>query len=155
MSAHDGGDPWWMVRLFAELLDTDADYLVREAERHSVSPRELTGKFENALAAGAHDPPFDEWAAVPPGKVDLRVFDQDVWWVDVFRRPHRIAHRYDLHDDHLLNVVLYLRAGAQRFHAEYVEFVGRRSEWPSPDYWLAQTKLMIALSTEIDRRELG
>lgn len=31
----------------------------------------------------AEDPPFEQWDAIPPGGLDVRVFDQGIWWVDV------------------------------------------------------------------------
>lgn len=34
--------------------------------------------------------PFTVWGQWPVGSLDLRVFEQDVYWVDINQRPHRI-----------------------------------------------------------------
>lgn len=34
--------------------------------------------------------PFTVWDQWPVGSLDLRVFEQDVYWVDINQRPHRI-----------------------------------------------------------------
>ncbi|CAM4008410.1 hypothetical protein JAAN108728_06895 [Janibacter anophelis] len=43
----------------------------------------------------------------------MRVFDQDVWWVDVLGRPHRLV---AMSDEYLTNVITFLTEGEQRFH---------------------------------------
>lgn len=37
------------------------------------------------------DRPFTDFGQFGPGSVDLRVFDQDEWWVDRWGNPHRIS----------------------------------------------------------------
>ncbi|KQQ94573.1 hypothetical protein ASF62_10920 [Leifsonia sp. Leaf325] len=146
---------WEAVKLYADVVGTDSAYLTSEAVRYGVSPAELVGTFERALIAFDPTPEFEHFGSFPPGWLDLRVFDQTVWWVDVFRRPHRISSREHFHDDHLINVIAYLRTGAQRFHDEYFAYADQDSCWPDAHGWLHHTNLMGALAAEFEHRELG
>jgi hypothetical protein len=58
---------------------------------------------------------FDQFAALPPGRFDPRIFEQTTWWVDILRRPHRITDRADLTDDHLLAVIGFILREAWRW----------------------------------------
>lgn len=49
--------------------------------------------------------PFTHWGQHEHGTLDLRVFDQDVWWVDISQKPHRIT---DMSDDYIRNVIGFL-----------------------------------------------
>ena len=49
--------------------------------------------------------PFTHWGQHPYGTLDLRVFDQGVWWVDIHQRPHRIS---EMDDAYIRNVIGFL-----------------------------------------------
>lgn len=146
---------WETVKLYADMVGTDSAYLISEAERYGVSPADLVGTFEGALTASDPAPEFVDFASFPPGWLDLRVFDQTIWWVDVFRRPHRISSRQHFHDDHLINVIMFLRTGAQRFHDEYFAYADQDNCWPNASEWVHHTDLMGALAAEFEHRGLG
>lgn len=57
--------------------------------------------------------PFTAWGQHEHGTLDLRVFDQDVWWVDIAQRPHRIV---EMSADYIGNVIDFLVADADYFH---------------------------------------
>lgn len=56
--------------------------------------------------------PFTAFGQWGPDRLDLRVFDQDVYWVDRFGTPHRLD---DMGVDYLANVVMHLRENRQYF----------------------------------------
>lgn len=58
---------------------------------------------------------FDQFAALPPGRFDKRVFDQTTWWVDILRRPRRITDPDDFTDAHLLAVLAFVQREAWRW----------------------------------------
>jgi hypothetical protein len=60
---------------------------------------------------------FDQFAALPPGRFDPRVFQQTTWWVDILRRPHRIADAEDFADEHLRAVLVFVHREAWRWAA--------------------------------------
>ena len=98
------------------------------------------------------DEPFGLWYFGPPGKMDLRVFDQGVWWVDVLRRPHCLA---EMRTDYLQNVQAFLLCGSRSFFDTYHQ----RSETPAPSVapveWVESTELMRAIRTELTSRDQG
>lgn len=51
------------------------------------------------------EPPFTRWGQHPHGILDLRVFDQDIWWVDITQQPHRIE---EMSDAYVANVIGFL-----------------------------------------------
>ncbi|WP_201465293.1 hypothetical protein [Janibacter melonis] len=57
--------------------------------------------------------PFTAWGQHPHGTLDLRVFDQDVWWVDIEQQPHRLA---EMSVAHLDNVIAHLLANVDSFY---------------------------------------
>lgn len=57
--------------------------------------------------------PFTAFGQWGKDKLDLRVFDQDTWWVDV----HGTAHRIDeMSYAYQCNVVMFLREHAEQWH---------------------------------------
>ncbi|GAA8845090.1 hypothetical protein DUHN55_15200 [Helicobacter pylori] len=109
--------------------------------------------------------PFTAWGQHPDGTLDLRVFDQGVWWVDAQQRPHRIA---KLPPEYVANVIGYLEGHAEHFYIatlrrtvvedgtdlllgrlpanSVAEALGATSLADvSPDVWLASTPLVRAL----------
>lgn len=57
--------------------------------------------------------PFTAWGQHPTGWLDLRVFDQGVWWVDVHQHPHRID---EMSSDYRTNVISYLEERDEYFY---------------------------------------
>lgn len=49
--------------------------------------------------------PFTAFGQLGEDRLDLRVFDQDVWWVDRHGHPHVIAH---MSDEYIANVISFL-----------------------------------------------
>jgi hypothetical protein len=49
--------------------------------------------------------PFTHWGQHEYGTFDLRVFDQDVWWVDIAQQPHRLE---EMGEDYIANVIAFL-----------------------------------------------
>ncbi len=62
-------------------------------------------------------PPFEQWDQLGYGQIDLRVFVQDRWWVDVRRVPHEIA---EMSIEYLTNVAAMLVRLADQHHSQFV-----------------------------------
>lgn len=87
---------------------------------------------------------FTDFTALPPGRFDPRVFDQDTYWVDILRTPHVINDPTDFPTEHLTAVIAFIETNAWR--------------WATPDYydnpnitideWVYTTPLMRALRAE-------
>ena len=109
--------------------------------------------------------PFTAWGQYEHGSLDLRVFDQGVWWVDISQRPHRIN---EMSADYIRNVIRFLVADAKYFYDATMrrelasmagdlmlgrvsaDLVARAAGGPSltdfaPEEWLETTTLMRAL----------
>ena len=93
--------------------------------------------------------PFAVFAARPPGFLDIRVFDQTQWWVDVMRTPHRLA---DLDDTYLNNLIAFLICGASWFRRAYQLAYPCCDPGATAGTWLERTALMRALRDEQYRR---
>lgn len=57
--------------------------------------------------------PFTNFGQFGTDMLDLRVFDQDVWWVDRLGEPHLIE---DMCDDYLANVIAHLEESVVSFY---------------------------------------
>jgi len=57
--------------------------------------------------------PFTNFGQFGIDMLDLRVFDQDVYWVDRFGRPHLIA---EMTDDYIANVIAHLEEHVVSFY---------------------------------------
>lgn len=92
------------------------------------------------------DAPFEQWDWIGYGKIDLRVFVQDRWWVDVRRVPHEIA---EMSIEYLTNVAAMLVRLADQHHSAFV----LSRDWDEaaqvvlmePLEWMEATVLMQAL----------
>ena len=116
--------------------------------------------------------PFTAWGQHGSGVLDLRVFDQDIWWVDIKEVPHRLV---EMSDEYLSNVIGFLLAYAEHFHADTVmrwrlqecgdnllgrpsgEALARAAGVPdlaelAPEVWLESTPLMRALRRTLASR---
>jgi hypothetical protein len=59
--------------------------------------------------------PFTAWGQYEHGSLDLRVFDQDVYWVDIAQVPHELD---QMSDDYIANVIGFLEREASYFHTQ-------------------------------------
>lgn len=60
--------------------------------------------------------PFTAFGQWGEGRMDNRVFEQDVYWVDIHGRPHLVADESDMTPDYINNVIAFLVDGADYFH---------------------------------------
>jgi len=102
---------------------------------------ELTRQYEEA----GELPPFELFEAFPPGAIDLRIFDQEVWWVDLLRTAYRIYNPRSFTNEHLVAVIEYLTEHSAEFHAAYQATFPARTLLEDPYLWLEATVLMRAL----------
>ena len=58
--------------------------------------------------------PFTAFGQFGEGRLDLRVFDQDTWWVDRSGAAHLLD---DMPLDYQANVIMFLRQHAATYHA--------------------------------------
>ncbi|MDO7868155.1 hypothetical protein [Nocardioides jiangxiensis] len=130
---------------------------IARAKERAVPPEEVMRRVLDSLALaivrgpGAEDPPFEEYAAIEPGSLDLRVFDQEKVWVDALRDVHQIDDRADLTDAYLTNLVAFLEWEAGHFASGYWMAFGGDIEI-DPRVWLEGTVLMRRLREEVMRR---
>ena len=73
-------------------------------------PSPATGDRPELLWPG--ELPFTAFGQWGPDRLDLRVFDQDVYWVDRLGAPHRLD---EMDVDYLANVVMHLRENRHDF----------------------------------------
>lgn len=94
-------------RYATALMLADRTEATALAERLNISDAEQAAHWRVSAHADTEWTPdnFDDFAALPPGRFDARVFNQSTYWVDVLRRPHRINDRDAFSDDYLLNVL--------------------------------------------------
>lgn len=57
--------------------------------------------------------PFTDFGQFGEGQLDLRVFEQDVWWVDVHGTPHLLT---EMSTEYLNNVLGHLFRNLEFFH---------------------------------------
>lgn len=127
------------------------DAVIARALARGVSPElvveafhrahELTRQYEEA----GELPPFELFEAFPPGAIDLRIFDQEVWWVDLLRTAYRIYLPHSFTNEHLVAVIEYLTEHSAEFRAAYQYTFPARSLPEDPHRWLESTVLMRAL----------
>ena len=108
----------------------------------------------------ADEKPFTAFGQFGYGKLDIRVFEQDIWWVDIAGHQHVLA---AMSQDYLRNVLIFLFEGAHSFHLTviakraiefadaavirgdeaYLSFLAHESRIPSGTIeWLRSTPLV-------------
>ncbi len=150
-------DPWRLVRDVAALFGGDPEAAIGQARRQQMDPMELAHRYARTINVRLTHPeatifPAESLPAIPPGWLDLRILDQGTVWIDILREGHQILDPDDLTDEHLLNVLRYLRHNAIRFHADYRAAFPDRHIDPDPETWMIGTPLVQALAAERDRR---
>jgi hypothetical protein len=123
---------------------------VTRARLNGMTAEDLLHVMARAVRRGAGDAgEFDPWS-VAPGLLDARVFDQDLWWVDVTGTPRTVR---QLSDEHLDNVVQFLVDGATVFRlANRPGRLDRVNDRQTDLEWLNNTPLMRGLRAEVSRR---
>ena len=109
--------------------------------------------------------PFTAWGQHEYGTLDLRVFDQQRYWVDIHQVPHQLS---EMEPEYVRNVITFLLENREYFHAATVrrmaiqtvgdllldrpsaELVAEAVGAPAlidltPEEWLESTPLMRAL----------
>lgn len=104
---HTPEDQRLRERYATALMLNDRDEAAALADQIGIPASEQAAHWSVAQHADTLWEPdnFDEFAALPPGRFDARVFNQTTYWVDVLRRPHRINDPAAFNDDYLLNVL--------------------------------------------------
>lgn len=143
--------------------------LHRVSPHHEYEPSPVPSDAD--LRAG--DLPFTAWGQFEDGSIDLRVFDQGIWWVDINQRPHKLT---EMSAQHLANVISHLLDHVDHFHQAQcrrhliemicdlltgrpnTNLVAEAAGVPAvcditPVNWLQGTPLMRALAAELARRQ--
>lgn len=145
---------WTRAEDVVELCGGNRQTVRERAQQRGVSPELVIYACQRALAsAGPCDgalAPFDQWEVTPPGRLDVRVFDQQQYWIDALRIPHLISDRTDLTDEYLNALVKFLIEYAEHLHRGYLRY--RPAPHREPGQWMESTVLMRSLRAEIARR---
>lgn len=155
----------------AQLATARGDHS-RTLPRVSTHPQYEPSPVPSDADLGPEELPFTAWGQFNEGAIDLRVFDQGIWWVDVQQRPHRLT---EMSPQYLTNVITHLHEHAEHFHhgqcrrrlteiicdaltgRPNVDLIAEAAGAPAlsdltPTTWLHSTPLMRALLTELARR---
>jgi hypothetical protein len=148
-------DDFWARADLAVLLCGGSPQTVRErAHARAVSPELVEHACRQALDSqiqfGGETVPFQRWEATPPGCLDVRVFDQNRYWVDALRIPHVISDRRDMTDDYLHALIDFLARRVAYLMRGYLRW--ESVEEHEPPQWLESTILMQELRAEKRRR---
>jgi hypothetical protein len=99
---------------------------------------------------------FEDFEALPPGRFDARVFDQDIYWVDMLRQPYRITDDTHFVTEHLHAVIEFVRVEGHRWispaDTDLDDTFTVESYKDSVRRTIEETPLMRALLAEADRR---
>lgn len=61
--------------------------------------------------------PFTAFGQFGEGQMDKRVFEQDIYWVDIKGTPHLLE---EMSEEYRINVIMFLRDGVNYFYTEAV-----------------------------------
>ncbi len=150
-SAQDPDGGWADALAVIWLLGGDPEEARHRAETDLVSKEVvLEGVRRYLQGIGTREErSFTRWDSHPPGTLDLRVFEQSTWWVDVLRRPHRIS---QMSTRYLRNVLAFIEAEAGHFHGGYARFRPHTCA-STPRQCLATTPLMKSLAATLAGRD--
>lgn len=79
-------------------------------------PRDINDLGPDDLDPDEDDAPFEAFGQYGVGRMDLRVFDQDRYWVDVVGRPFRLEM---MSEEYRKNVIDFLLRHQRGFHLKY------------------------------------
>lgn len=120
-----------------------------------------------------YETPFTDFGQYGEGHLDLRVFEQDVWWVDTHGTPHLLE---EMDDGYLSNVEEFLLLNADNFHTgaslryaieqlsmvlpmgvkegfgDYVKHRANPVDF-KPEEWIRMTPLFIQIQTILSDHE--
>ena len=147
---------WETVVGIVEAAGLNGVELAATAYRRGVSAEAVLEGIMRTIELGAErgdgDPyPFTIFEATPPGMVDLRVLDQETWWVDQLRVPHLIQDRDDFTDHYLANVIRHLIRMADFYWLHVIRYEPEAAA-SEPVCWMKATILMGALRQEASIR---
>jgi len=151
---------WNQVAECCRQARVNGDAVIARALARGVSPEVIVEAFHRAheLTRQYEEvgelPPFELFEAFPPGAIDLRIFDQEVWWVDLLRTAYRIYNPHSFTNEHLVAVIDYITAWATEFHAAYQLAFPTRTLPEDPEEWLESTVLMRALREIVSMRKI-
>jgi hypothetical protein len=81
--------------------------MVDQSDFYSVSP------VRSDRYLWADEKPFTAFGQYGEGTLDARVFEQDIWWVDINGKPYLLE---EMSKEYLTNVIEHLFANVDRFH---------------------------------------
>lgn len=144
-------DAWTRADITVLLCGGNQHAVRQRACDRAISPELVVHACQRALdiqSQSGEDPPsFEQWEATPPGCLDVRVFDQDQYWVDALRIPHRISDPHDMTDDYLHTLIGFLVDHAAHFLRGYTDY--QPVEAHEPRQWLESTVLVRGLRAEM------
>jgi hypothetical protein len=151
---------WSQVAKYSREARVNGDAVIARAIARGVSPELVIEAFRRAHSLTREYeevgelPPFELFEALPPGAIDLRIFDQEVWWVDLLRTPYRIYIPQSFTNDHLVNVIHFLTQWSAEFHDAYQITFPTRTIPEGPKEWLESTVLVRALREVASMRRI-
>jgi hypothetical protein len=145
---------WQSLARAIEARRGNSREVLRRASIDGVPVEDVARALSRADASRAIDsvedlPPFASGEAIAPGTIDLRVFDQTTWWVDVLARPHALT---AMSTTYLQNVIEVLRERAATLCEAY-HLKLRGTHVPADnEAWMESTPLMRSLRAELNSR---
>ncbi|MDN4598041.1 hypothetical protein [Leifsonia virtsii] len=138
-----------LVTELAYAFDIDPEAVIAAAWEREVPLRDVAAAYVRTLRylrlhglEETANAPVTELDSRPPGTFDPRVVTmQDEWWIDTFRRPHRIA---EMSPDYVVNVIAHLQIRV----LDIVEATGMDSG-RDVNEWLEATPLVRALRSRL------
>lgn len=149
-------EEWVLPAAMILASDGNPRAVIARAQQRGIGATEIEAALWQAVDKAAERgddelPEVHDYAAVPPGSLDLRVFDQGEVWVDVLRVPHTIS---EISDEYVLNLIAWNRRWAESNHAAYTSRWNVRAAALGPVEWIQQIPLYLALVDEVVRRGL-
>ena len=140
---------WSDVLSAIDALGGNSAEVHRRATLDGVSADFVADAIERYLGyVAAHrdsdESPFEDWDAMSPGHYDARVIAQDIWWVDVLRRPHKVS---TMSLEYLQNVTALLRQFPAAYFFDYHDYPATTET--EADVWMETSPLLIALGQAI------
>jgi len=151
---------WETVRVLARTVGVDGSVIVQAATRAQTSADQVIEAFHRAAVLRAWyderelEAPFEHFESLPPGAFDSRIFDQEVWWVDILRRPFRVVFPAQFTDEHLRHVLAFLENRCATFRLQYCETFPDRAVPEDEHAWLESRVLVRALREQASMRHL-
>lgn len=156
-------EAWDELRECAIASNTDPRVIIAHAKAIGIGPRALIDRYYMATDIRVNFPklhsfPFGNFAATPPGFIDIRMLfqrEKPIWWLDILRTPYPLDDT-ELFTDALLDGALaYLKGNADRLLDAARAAALVDGEQGNPAEWIERTPLWRELVQEADRRAEG